>query len=408
MSHALFGYRVQQFVPDDISPLLGEMFASLPRSDQRHWAEVYVQGLLTVSGRKTVKRISDQVAGGGAEQCLQQFVNQSTWSSAAIRRDVALLLGRPLDPSYWVLADVVIPKNGRHSVGVDRQFAYPEGRTLNCQLGLALFQSGSDWNCPVNWRLQLPPNWEDDTERRAKAHVPATEGCKPRWRLMLDTLDETAAEWAIPPRPVIGDLTAESDTEPLLRGLDDRHLPYAVKVSASRPAGAASDGRHAATFGQVLADAIRHRTVVDRWQFSGHDPTLTRVVAARLSAAGRPGHVRHLVAEWSPANNVPRTAWVTSIPPHDLSQFLEGLLHHRRVLDGMDALYEDLGLRHFEGRSFSGWHHHATLVSVAAGCRILTEIARRPVPVPVRGRVLSLGGHHRLARHSAPRLPSRA
>jgi hypothetical protein len=363
-------------IADDISLLCQQVFSSLPRSDQRRWAEVYVRGLLNIQGRKTVRRISAQIAGGGAEQCLQQFVNQSTWRPDFIRRDLTLRLAGELAPAFWVLEDVVIPKNGRQSVAVDMQFAHLEGRVLNCQLGLGLFLAGDPgdrggWSCPVNWRLPLPASWENDAVRRSKAHVPAAERHKPRWEHMLDVIDEVATGWMAPPRPVLGDLTAEPEIERCLHGLEKRHLPYAMKVAVSRPA--ATGTAQAATFGQLLAEAVRTKTTaVNGWQASRGRPGLVRVVAVPLvSCLARPARQRYLVAASSPAREMARSAWVTSFTPREIPHLLNAIDRYCGVRADMNVLYEVLGLRHFEGRSFVGWHHYATLVSVASACRLL-------------------------------------
>lgn len=358
---------------DEVSAHCKQMFSSLPRSDQRRWAEVYVRGLLTVPGRKTIKQISGHIVGGGAEQCLQQFVNQSTWPSDAVRRDVSQWLSESYEPAFWVLEDVVIPKYGRNSVGVDKQFVHPEGRAVNCQLGLALFLSGGDWNCPVNWRLPLPASWVNDPERRSKARVPPTECYKSRWQHMLDVIDEVAAEWMVPSRPVLGDLSAEPDVESFLRGLEERCLPFAMKVGANRPATAAKPAVRTITFGQVIVEAIRRdATAADGWHAIRRRSSLTRVIVVPLAPTRpRPGCQRYLVAEWSTVSGAPRSVWVTSVPPRDIRVLLEGLACWSCLRADMHVLYEDLGLRHFEGRSFSGWHHHATLVTVAAACRLL-------------------------------------
>lgn len=367
------GHRQGPRAADDISLLCQRIFSSLHRSDQRRWAEVYIRGLLSVSGRKTVKRISDEIAGGDAEQCLQQFVNQSTWRSDHIRREVTQSIIEARDPEFWVLEDVVIPKNGRHSAGVDKQFAHIEGRTLNCQLGMVLFLSGTDWNCPVNWRLPLPSSWASDADRRAKAHIPEQERCQPRWSHMLDVIDETAVEWATPLSPVIADLTAVPDATPFLRGLEERGLPYAIRVAANRPAPLPAGAAGTVTFGKVIADAARRNSaVVNGWHVTGGRRILTRVIVAPLASRGAGvARERYLAAEWSSVRNTPRSVWVTTLGPAQVPRLLEAIGHASRVRAGLNSLYEDLGLRHFEGRSFPGWHHYTTLVSAAAACRLL-------------------------------------
>lgn len=376
------------------------MISSLPRADQRRWAEVFILGLLTVRGRKTIKKISDQMVGGGAEQCLQQFVNQSTWRWDTVRRDLALCLTGALAPRTWVIRDVVMPKNGSHSVGVDRQFAHPEGRVLNCQLGLAVFLVGDDWSCPVNWRLPLPPSWDHDKERRKKARVPDEERSCPRWQHVLDAIDEMVIDWGLPPLPVVADMSHEPDLDALLRGFEERHLRYALRVGVNRPAilvGSAPAAR-TLSFAQVIAGSVaRNTTALNRWHLRSDRPGRPQLIATRMSAdamalslrplgarcpQSQPGArgalLRHIVAEWSPVHKAPRTAWLTSFNPHRLPSMPEEIKRHDRTGADLAQLYDGLGLQHFEGRSYPGWHHYMTLVSIASACRHLSRSACQP------------------------------
>jgi SRSO17 transposase len=382
-----------------------DLLDSLPRADQRRWAEVFIRGLLTVRGRKTVKKISDQVAGGGAEQCLQQFVNQSTWRWDTVRRDLALQLTGALEPRTWVLREVVMPKNGCHSVGVGRQFAHSERRVLNCQLGIAVFLAGDDWSCPVNWRLCLPPSWDHDKERRKKAHVPDEERSLPRWQHVLDAIDEMVIDWGLPPAPVVADMSQEPHLDPLLRGLEERHLRYALRVGVNRPAimvGSGDAVPRTLSFGQVIAKSIAmNTTAVNRWHLPADRPGRPQLIAARLPAAamglsprplparGRPPYLhecpaprwtppRHVVAEWSQVRKAPLAAWLTSFDPHRLPSMPEEIKRHDRTGADLYQLYDGLGLQHFEGRSYPGWHHYVTLVSIASACQQLSRYACQP------------------------------
>src|SRR5919197_671694 len=96
---------------DELSGFCQQLFDSMPRSDQRKWGEVYVRGLLTVPGRKTIRRISDHVAGGSVDQCLQQFVNQSPWRWEPVRRALALR-AMEIRPQAWVVQEAAFPKAG--------------------------------------------------------------------------------------------------------------------------------------------------------------------------------------------------------------------------------------------------------------------------------------------------------
>jgi hypothetical protein len=386
----------------DIAFHCRDLLSSLPRADQRRWAEVFVCGLLTVRGRKTIRKISDQVAGGGAEQCLQQFVNQSTWQWDTVRRDLAQRLTEALRPSTWVIRDVVMPKNGSHSVGVDRQFAHPQGRVLNCQLGMAVFLAGDGWSCPVNWRLPLPPSWDHDKERRRKAHVPDEERSVPRWQHMLDAIDEMAFEWGLAAAPVVADVSQEPELDSLLLGLEERHLRYALRVGVNRPAVTIGSGyarSRTLSFGQVITESIAsNATALNRWHLAAGRAGRPQLIAARLPArtpatatrllparchrpqpqalpAPRCAPVRHVVAEWSPVRKSPRTAWLTSFDPHRLPCLSDEIERHDRTGADLARLYENLGLQHFEGRSYPGWHHYVTLVSIASAWQYLRQPA---------------------------------
>lgn len=378
----------------DTAPLARYLLSSLPRCDQRRWAEVFVRGLISVPGRKTIKKISGYAAEGDAEQCLQQFVNQSTWRWDSVRRDLALRLADKHEPLAWVIRDVVLPKNGYNSVGVARQFAHPAGRVLNCQLGVAVFLVGRDWSCPVNWRLMLPPCWDDDKERREKAHVPDDEHWQHRWQHILDAIDEMTTDWELRPLTVVADMSHDRHPDPLLRGMEERRLPYVIQVAPNQPALTArplGGPPRSVSFAQLITESITRRTTaLNVWQLAVGRPGRTQLIAARLPAdawpacvsqpraavtTSRPAGSRHVVAEWSPTRKSPRAMWVTSSGPGQLSGMLKEVALLERTATDLDGLYDALGLGHFEGRSFAGWHHYVTLVSVAHACRHLGQAA---------------------------------
>jgi SRSO17 transposase len=368
-----------------------DMLASLPRRDQRRWGETYIRGLLTVPGRKTVPKIASLVADSNVGQCLEQFVNQSTWRWEHVRRDVALAVCQELRPRAWVIHDVVLPKNGRHSVGVARQFADPPGRVVNCQLGIAVSLAGDGWSCPVTWRLLLPACWDADPELRGKAHVPDSERCVPRWQRMLDAIDELVAEWGLPAVPVLADMTLEREIEPLLTALEARGLSYAIRVSPSQPvpAGRPAMASVPVTFGHAIARLVKAgRAPVNLWLTAPDRQGRVSVVGVPL-----PGVPRYAVADWPPAAKSPRRVWVTSFGAAEIPLLIAGAALQGTAVSELAWAYDQLGLGHFEGRSFAGWHHHMTMVSVAAASRLVVaarkrdrgEVATLPMPAAPRG-----------------------
>nr|WP_204070706.1 IS701 family transposase [Sphaerisporangium krabiense] len=368
------------------SPFCEDLFSSFARADQRRWGDVYLQGLLTVPGRKSIRRISDQVVGRPVDQCLQQFVNQSPWDWQPVRKRLAGHMAAAFRAKAWVVEEVAFPKNGANSVGVARQFAHSAGRLINCQLGLAIMLVGEHGGCPVNWRLLLPRSWDDDPARRARTRIPAHERYRSRWEHLLEAIDEMVLDWGLPPAPVVVDARATPRVEPLLRGLEDRGLSYVARVGES----ALLRGRMAGWgFGEAAGGTPANGTTLsgprrDRGLRS-HLMTVPLEVPGTL-AVPRPRHPakRSMTVEWAQGRNGPKAIWLTDFGETRLPE-IAGMIELRRRAAAQLALMDaESGLRHFEGRSFRGWHHHVTLVSAAHGYRLLRGLDAEPAHARAR------------------------
>lgn len=336
-----------------------DMLRQLPRSDQRRWGEVYVRGLVSLTGRKSVKRMTDHIAEGRADQGIQQFVNQSPWDWTAVRHDLAHHAESLFRPRAWVMDEVAFPKNGSNSVGVARQYAPSAGRVMNCQLGFGMFLAGDDAAAAVNWRLLLPASWDGDETRRARTRLPDSERNRSRWQYLAETLDEMSIAWELLPVPVVVNARHEHDVAPLLRLLEQRGHSYLVGVAP----------------GAVLSDdavlAAGHGGVSLNWRDGGTPGPASRFTVQPLS--GRPRAVtpmgtlrpRSVLTERVPGQRHPADVWVTNLPTRRLPELISLTRTQRRVAAEMSLLRESYGLHHFEGRSFRGWHHHLTLVSTA-------------------------------------------
>ena len=349
------------------------LFSSLSRSDQRRWAEVYVRGLLEVPGRKSIRRISDHVLGWRADQCLQQFVNQSPWQWEPVRRGLATQFAATSPPQAWVLEEAVFPKNGDSSVGVAKQYVPSARRTVNCQLGLAVFMANTEASCPVNWRLVLPRCWADDDTRRARTHVPEEEQHRSLWSCALDAVDEMVTSWALAPAPVVVDASSHADAAELIEGLELRGLRYLVRIPAET--GVAPVNGRRFTAGEVAMLAARRGQLTMSWR----DPATRRVGASRWILAMIPNaenvvqmaphaayrRMRRIAAEWVLGSAAPSSVWLTNMHNARLPELAALTRLRRRTGEDMTRLHDGFGLRHFEGRSFRGWHHHVTLASAA-------------------------------------------
>ncbi|MGW1765524.1 IS701 family transposase [Streptomyces sp. NPDC002073] len=377
---------------DDLSRFCASLFASMPRSDQRRWGEVYVRGLVEVPGRKSVRRISERLLGRRADQSLQQFVNQSSWDWRPVRERIARTAGAELASRAWVVDEVVLPKSGHSSVGVDQQFSQTLGKVLNCQLGLVVTAAGPAGTLPVNWRLMLPRSWDTDHERRARSRVPADERHCSRWRHLFDALDEMTVGWRAKPLPVIVDASRSPSADAVIRGLEGRGLKYVVRVGRSTPLARQASGA-VVTVGELLARTRgSHARAQYRPGVPGPGSRYTTVLidssvgAGAARGAGVPHRTRKLVVGWGAEPGGVESVWLTNVESARTSDVLELLALCSRARHDLQRLGELSGLRHFEGRSFRGWHHHVTLVSAAHAYELLGRLPGVDGRPPASGR----------------------
>ena len=175
------------------------MFDSMRRKDQRRWGEVHLRGLMLDGKRKSIEPMSARLPDGD-EQCLQQFVNQSPWDWQPVRRALAERVSAEIEPEAWIVDDTGFPKFGKMSVGVARQYSGTLGKVGNCQLGVSINAASEQASCPLDWRLFIPEEWDEDSEsnleRREKAKLPQDAHHVEKWRQALEMIDEFI-EWGI-------------------------------------------------------------------------------------------------------------------------------------------------------------------------------------------------------------------
>ena len=287
------------------------------RRDQIRWASVYLQGLLMAGSTKTIEAMSrhvllspDRVVDDVA-QALQNFVNQSPWDENKLwRRHRLMHQAQQAHPdSIFVLQDLAFVKQGRHSIGVQRQYSGLLGRKTNCQIAVSLAHLSPAGLCPLALRLYLPRTWLQDSKRLDSTGVP--EGFRTpqtRGSIALEMLDQVDAEgWRAPLVLAGPGLAADPD----LRGeLEKRGQRYAIQAKSGATSSADWHFQENAWISNILADS--------RPQFEG--PLVRAVEQVRQ------------------ANRI---------------------------------VHDELGLDHFEGRSWRGFHHHACLVMLAFSFRHL-------------------------------------
>ncbi|MGA5582879.1 IS701 family transposase [Streptomyces thermodiastaticus] len=325
-----------------------DFFRHLPRSDQRHWAEVYVRGPLTARGRKSPRALALAATGSaGAAHALHQFVSHSPWQWSAVRDRLARQVARELAVGARVVGTALVPKRGSHSVGVAAHFGPDTGRAVNAQLGVVLYLSDGRRAVPVDWRLVLGKEWCADPQRRRRVRLPDTATAGPAWQ------DVLALAGGAGRSPVVVDARHLGGLAPLAAELTRRGTAFLAETDAGLRV--------------VLAERPARPVRVDGlWTRDGGDGTRTALV--RLAEAGPDAAAAPVLRLWRLRAPGPGRAarWAVTNADHWTAGGVCALLRHADAAgSALAALRADFGLCDYEGRSYPGWHRHMTLVSVA-------------------------------------------
>jgi SRSO17 transposase len=376
-----------------------EMYAPLRRCDQRAKAQCYTRGLLIEGRRKSMQPMAARL-GEVDDQGLQQFVSDSPWDETAVRRRLARRMCAELAADAWAIDDTGMPKCGRLSPGVARQYCGELGKVANCQVGVSVNAVSDAASCPLDWRLFLPAEWDDDRKRRARAKIPDDVGHRPKWRLALDMLDELAG-WGLRPPVIVAD-AGYGEIGEFRAGLEERDLRYVVQVKGStsaRPADAELEqpvyGGHGrpplaryagkpSSLRELVLAAGRATAIPVAWREGSRASLRSDFIALRVRPTGRrrlKGELpdRWLLAEWPDGAPEPVKYWLSDLPPETPIERLVLLAKLRwRIEHDYRELKQCLGLGHYEGRSWRGWHHHVTCVSVAHAFLTTWRLAHEP------------------------------
>ncbi|MFF1682260.1 IS701 family transposase [Streptomyces sp. NPDC058256] len=407
-------------VREDLEAFAAELFDGFFRADQRRWGQAYVRGLLLDGRRKSVEPMASRLGEDGNRQALAHFVTTSPWDPAHVRARLAWRMQDMIGAEALIIDDTGFLKDGEASACVSRQYTGTAGKVTNCQVGVSLHLSGERASAAVNWRLFMPASWDpaspeadaSKVARRGRCGIPAQVGHVEKWQLALDMIDETRS-WDIEVPLVVAD-AGYGDAAAFRHGLEERNLPYAVGISCrhtAHPADArpvqpayAGTGRPpkmqypkpARTVKELVMSAGRAAARPVSWR-EGSPPgkgrnglkrMYSRFVALRIRPAGRGVRTvtdgpelpeRWLLAEWPAVEPEPVQFWLSSLPSGMPLATLVRLAKLRwRIEHDYREMKQALGLAHFEGRTFSGWHHHVTLVSAAHAFCTLQRLARDP------------------------------
>jgi SRSO17 transposase len=357
--------------------------------------ETYLRGLIEQGARKSLEPMVERLGGDADYQSLQQFLADSPWDPAVVVRAVAERVVPAIGVEAWVLDDTGFPKDGKRSPGVKRQYSGTLGKIGNCQIGVSVHAVGSTGTVPLGWALYLPQEWCDDPERRRRAKIPAEVEFKTKPELGVELI-ERAASWTVPDAPVLGDCAYGDKTE-LRARLDAAGREYVLAVSpdttvfapetifeAPEPR-AAGQGqqktrprpdRKPESIGALIAsvDSEQWQTVTFR---DGPDgtPMTSRFCFLRVHAGNDwqkatpfPPREEWLIAEWPEGREEPTDYWLSNLAADTEPERLARLARLRWKIElDYKQLKGELGLDHYEGRSWLGWYHHTALVTAAHG-----------------------------------------
>jgi SRSO17 transposase len=372
---------------------VGAVTRGLPHSRQRENAGVYVRGLVEHGGRKSLQPTLFRLGKDAAcYESMQQFLADSPWDPALLVRACAERVVPEIGVEAWVLDDTGFPKDGKHSPGVKRQYSGTLGKIGNCQLGVSVHAVGERGTAPLGWALYLPEEWCADDLRRKKAKVPESVSFKTKPELGVE-LVERAAGWGLPAVPVLGD-HAYGENTALRERLHDAGREYVLSVGAAttvfsletvfavpeqtartgRPKSRPRPDRKPEAIGDLIAGlgSKRARRVSFRDGPDGK-PLRSRFVFLRVRAAhgweqatSSPPREEWLIAEWPAGKAQPTDYWLSNLPANTKPERLARLARLRWKIElDYKQLKGELGLDHYEGRSWIGWHHHTALVTAA-------------------------------------------
>jgi len=393
----------------ELHEFLWEMFESLGRRERLESMSWYVTGLLLDGERKSTEPMAARLVAhadevSGMRQRLQECVSISAWSEDVVLSRLAAKVEAELPGiEALVVDDTGFPKKGEHSVGVQRQYSGTLGRQDNCQVATSLHLAGEQGSACIAFRLYLPEPWCFDGERRLKAKVPNDVVFLRKWEIALRQIDD-ALRWGVRRHVVLADAGYGEVTE-FRQELETRQLHYLVGIPGEPVVWAPDsepriprkktqkgpartryfDADHPPISVRELSATLPFRKV--SWRQGSRGWQSSRFAAARIRTAHRhtngapPGPEQWFLCEWPAGEDAPKKFWLSNLPPKTSVTTLVRLAKLRwRVERDYQELKQEIGLDHFEGRTWPGFHHHAALCAVAHGFLALRRALFPPEP----------------------------
>ena len=382
---------------------------------QRDCSRRYVEGLISKAERKSMQGVWGAIRDPGSYQAIQHFITISQWDPEPVWRKLREQI--PERRGVLIIDDTGFPKQGTHSVGVQRQYSGTMGRVANCQVAVSTVLRTKRTTWPIAMDLYLPEVWADDMDRRESAAVPTSSVFQPKWQIALGQVVK-ARRAKIQIECVVSDSGYGECTEFRDR-LDRMHLRYVVAVTGQTTVFSAPPRLKPPRTARHVGRPRKHH----RLARSSPKPERLKELATSLPAgawkriAWRLGTKGPMRADFAAMRVVPAHRWserkqrstcwllcerlrdgsfkfyLSNLPEDTSLKRLVDVAHTRWAVEqNYQQLKEELGLDHFEGRTWTGWHHHV-LLTVLTFVFLEAERSRRdaePFPTfPAMRRLLS-------------------
>jgi SRSO17 transposase len=374
----------------ELSQWLEPFLARFGHKAQRRWAPIYLQGLLGPSRRKNMERVATSVAPDDVQQ-LHHFISTSQWNPAPLQEELAqqadAIVGG--DDAHLIIDDTSVVKKGKHSVGVAHQYCGELGKSANCQSLVSLTLAREEVPVPIGLQLYLTKSWADDRARCQKAGVPEEVVYKTKWQIALEEIDRVIAA-GIRFGDVLADVGYGGGSE-FRHGLTKRGLKWAVGITPNqgvypadvvlkkdktvrgRPRKHPVPSVESISAEDYIASLGKRAFRKISWRRGTKgvlkaDFAISRV---RVADGGRAAHRKRLPGEIAWLICERRTPedlryYLCNYPPSASKRQLVAAIKARWSCEqAHQQLKQELGLDHFEGRSWNGLHHHALLTMIA-------------------------------------------
>ena len=369
--------------------------------DRHEPLQNYCKGLLLPGERKSIEPMAARLDPKRVQpmrQSLHHLVAKAPWSDEAlldqVRHEVLPAMQKQGPVVAWIVDDTGFPKKGKHSVGVTRQYCGQVGKQENCRVAVSLSVATWSSSLPIAYRLYLPQEWAEDAKRRKKAEVPKEIEFRTKPEIALDQIRAAVAA-QVTRGVVLADAAYGMNTD-FREALTKLELPYMVGVQSSMtiwepgkqplpPKPRGKTGRPP----RLLRRSPTHQPISVKdlalglpssafqevtWREGTQRKLRSRFAAVRVRPAHRdywkaePAAEEWLLSEWPRGESEPIKYWISTLPPNTKLKDLVKIAKHRWIIErDYQELKQELGLGHFEGRNWRGFHHHATLCVAAYG-----------------------------------------